>query len=487
MALSLPELAPSAERRKPLPIAILTILCCMVAVWCIFSAELIGSKPQYFPMILSGVLLGFISLFEIRVGLAVLLLAIGLSPELEFMGISNFRYEDMIFPILLLVWITQQTLTRQGFAETNLKMPLLAIIFLSLLSTLNNKIYGQLDLQTSVLRFGKSVEYYFIFLIVLNSLRGIRDIRVFGILMIICSALVGLYGLVQYSTQAGGPSYRVSGPPGETANILGGYYVFHMCLATGLLTRVRAGARLLLFSYLALMAIPFVQTLSRTSYVALFCAFAIIWGLSRSRAISGIMLIIATVVLLSPAHVGERVLSVFGIFGGDEPTSWEARVRGWQLLLGYALHAPLLGQGVGHSPLGAVDNEYVLQINELGILGLIAFLMLVTRCLKTSYRLQKEEGQDDVVSGLALGYFGGCAALLVHSIGATTFTTIRTTEPFFFATGLIYVYWNHVNQRKNALDPQVAALPGRPAALAAPRAAPLIGRLATPPRGAESP
>ena len=39
-------------------------------------------------------------------------------------------------------------------------------------------------------------------------------------------------------------------------------------------------------------------------------------------------------------------------------------------------------------------------------------------------------------------------ALLVHSIGATTFTTIRTTEPFFFATGILYVYWNLVEKQR---------------------------------------
>jgi hypothetical protein len=29
-------------------------------------------------------------------------------------------------------------------------------------------------------------------------------------------------------------------------------------------------------------------------------------------------------------------------------------------------------------------------------------------------------------------------SLLVHALAATTFTTIRTTEPFFVATGILY-------------------------------------------------
>ena len=66
----------------------------------------------------------------------------------------------------------------------------------------------------------------------------------------------------------------------------------------------------------------------------------------------------------------------------------------------------------------------------------------IFRALRTSLRLHRSNDPDPILSGLALGYFGGCAALLMHSVAATTFTTIRTTEPFFFATGILYAYWN---------------------------------------------
>ena len=455
------------ERGSPntTPIVILSVLCSLIAVWSIFSGGFGGDHIQRVPLILSALLLGFIALFEIRVGLAVLLLAIGLSPELELFGVDNFRYEDIVFPVIFLVWITKHGLTRRPFAETDLRLPILIILFLSLVSTLNNKIYGDIDLQSAVFRFGKSVVYYFIFLIVLNALRGLRDMKAFAALMLISSAFVGLYGLTQASVFQN--AARVTGPPGETANVLGGYFVFHMCLATGLLTRAKGGTRLLLIGYLILMFIPFAQTLSRTSYVAFVSGFAAVWFLSKGRTLGPVMALIFLAALLSPAAVEERLVSIFGIFEGNAPSSWEARVAGWKLLLAYAINAPLLGRGVGDLPLGAVDNEYMLQLHELGVLGLFAFLWLITRTLKTSFRLHKT-GQDRMATGFCLGYFAGCIALLVHSIGATTFTTIRTTEPFFFATGLLYLYHNYEKKRRlrEGEDPKLE-IPDTP---------PLIGR-----------
>lgn len=454
--------APKRHKKYPTPIIVLSAVCCLVGVWSVFSSGLAGADLQLAPLVLSGILLGLIALFEIRVGLAVLLLSVGLSPELSIYGIDNFRIEDLIFPILLFVWITKHVLTKERFATTDLKTPILVLLFLALISSLNNHIYEGLELRTAAFRFGKAVEYYFIFLIVLNTFKGTRDLRGFVWLLLLTSSFVGVYGMLQYGMHGvdqGG--FRITGPPGETANILGGYYVFHMCLAAGLLGAVRPGQRFLLILYLGLMLLPFMGTLSRTSYIALFSGLTVIWFLSRDRAIGSVFVLIAVFALLAPVAMANRFWSIFQIFGADAPTSWVSRVEGWKMLLAAVVETPLLGRGVGRDPLGAVDNEFVLQINELGVFGLIVFAWLISKCLRTSYRLLSQRGtskpQDPVLNGFSLGYFGGLAALLVHSLGATTFTTIRTTEPFFFATGLLYCYWNLTRSRQSvAVRPEVA-------------------------------
>ena len=438
--------------RQPLPLLVLAVACCSVGVWSIYSNDLFGKEWQHFPLLLAAGMLAFISLFELRVGFAVLLIAIGLSPEYTIMGIPNFRYEDVVIPILLLVWLSKHVMTRARLQPTDLKLPLLVIVFVSLFSSLNNHLYSGLDLAGALLRFGKSIEYYVIFLLVLNTLHTKADIRGFYVLMLLASALVGLFGLMQWSTHGGGDGFRLPGPRGETANILGGYYVFHICLALGLMVRIKASARPLLLLYLAIMLVPVGLTLSRTSYVALIIGVVTIWGVSRSSSIGWPLSFMLLFTLFVPEAVSDRFETIFGVFSGDVPSSWQARVAGWGLYVPAALERPLFGHGVGSRSLGAVDSEYVLQLYSLGIVGLGAFLWLITRCLKTSYRLQKQAEGDPWIQGFALGYFGGAVSLLAHSIAATTFTTIRTTEPFFFATGILYVCWNRTQRRHRDKD-----------------------------------
>ncbi|MEE8143493.1 MAG: hypothetical protein V3T77_10375, partial [Planctomycetota bacterium] len=246
-----------SESRNRVPIFACAVVCSIVAVWCIFTSNLTGGSIRTFPLVLSGILLSIISLFEIRVGLAVVLIAIGLSPEFKVYGVSNFRYEDVLFPVIFLVWVTRHVLAKQKLIPTDLKAPILIILMLSLLSSLNNHIYGGLDLRTACFRFGKSIEYYIILVVVLNCLKTKRDFKGFVGLMLLSSAFVGLYGMIQYNLSASSEVYRLPGPPGETANILGGYFVFHMCIAIGLLTRVTGTLRMLLIGYLLLMAMPF--------------------------------------------------------------------------------------------------------------------------------------------------------------------------------------------------------------------------------------
>jgi hypothetical protein len=71
---------------------------------------------------------------------------------------------------------------------------------------------------------------------------------------------------------------------------------------------------------------------------------------------------------------------------------------------------------------------------------------------KTSY-IASEKVKKPILGGFLLGYMGGLLALVIHSLAATTFTTIRTMEPFFFATGLLYVIHNQYVENTARLAP----------------------------------
>jgi hypothetical protein len=147
-----------------------------------------------------------------------------------------------------------------------------------------------------------------------------------------------------------------------------------------------------------------------------------------------VLLCVAGLVLVTQAR--DRFETIFGILNGEPPPAWQARVAGWQYFLPSVLTAPLLGQGIGRAPL-AIDNEYIRQIYELGIVGFILFIVVIWFSGRAALRLSRHS-TNPLFRGFGVGYLAGLAALLVHSIAATTFTAIRTTEPFFIATGLIY-------------------------------------------------
>jgi O-antigen ligase len=75
---------------------------------------------------------------------------------------------------------------------------------------------------------------------------------------------------------------------------------------------------------------------------------------------------------------------------------------------------------------------------EAGLVGLVAFLWLLWRILRTAWdTYQRTNGTR--FEGLALGYLAGFLAMITHCIGANTFIIVRIMEPFWFLTGAIAV------------------------------------------------
>ncbi|MFC1586847.1 O-antigen ligase family protein, partial [Planctomycetota bacterium] len=132
----------------------------------------------------------------------------------------------------------------------------------------------------------------------------------------------------------------------------------------------------------------------------------------------------------------------------EAPSSWSARIETWKKIMPEILSKPLIGGGKGSVDLGRADNEYILQVAEGGIIGLILFLFIVGRILRKSYRLAKGL-RDPWLKGFAMGAFTGTFALLVHAIAATTFTVVRTTVVFYFVAGILYAIDNiHSKEQK---------------------------------------
>lgn len=390
-----------------------------------------------------GLVLYLVILLHIRLGLGLLVICFGLSPEFEFGGVSNLRLEDFFIPVVILAWATRLSLKREKLQPTNLMAPLAILVGLSAISSLLNFAWHGLPLFNSVLFFGKTVEYYLIFFVVMNVVKTREEVLAYTVLLIAVSLAAGVLGLHEYLT-AGIPGGKVTGPAGETANIFGGYLAFHMMLAVGLAVSIpNLWVRLLLGSYLLANVVTLLSTFSRTTFAAFFGGLISLAFLKRGRALVGVAIFLILLPLVFPERATERLASIFRIFSDNPPPSFTARIHAWQKFGGLILESPLIGQGPGSVPLGYIDNEYVKQANDLGLIGLLVFFWLLIQIFRTSL-LTIRRVSDPPILGFCTGFAAGFAAILIHNLGATSLTSIRIAEPFFFATGLLYVVRNHL-------------------------------------------
>jgi O-antigen ligase len=115
-------------------------------------------------------------------------------------------------------------------------------------------------------------------------------------------------------------------------------------------------------------------------------------------------------------------------------TSTSDRLRSWHQSFQIWQKFPLWGTGVTGGPF--IDAMYPRVLTETGLLGLVAFFVLVGSIFRmglTSYR----HATDQFSRGVALGFLLGFLGLLVHAIGSNTFLIVRIMEPFWLFVALV--------------------------------------------------
>ena len=171
---------------------------------------------------------------------------------------------------------------------------------------------------------------------------------------------------------------------------------------------------------------------------------AFVWLSEKRKLIILFLLFISALMpLIAPQEVKDRVAYTFTqqsqrgqmhIGGVKLDTSTSARLRSWRHALGDAAKHPVLGFGVtGYEFL---DAQYPRVLVETGMIGMIAFLILMWAIFKQGITVFFQTG-DDLHKGLSLGFLAGFIGLLVHAIGTNTFIIVRIMEPFWFVVGMV--------------------------------------------------
>ena len=243
--------------------------------------------------------------------------------------------------------------------------------------------------------------------------------------------------------------HRVSAPfEGERGepNTLGGYLVLMMAVLGGMaLEAPRRRTRLGLGLLIALLAVPLLYTLSRSSWLAAGAATLFLLVTTRQRRrLLGTLLIGGLVILIFlPGAVSERVSYTFSehrtslkVGNVALDASASERLRSWGESLDDFTQHPVLGYGVtGYS---FIDAQYFRILVECGLLGLVSFGILMLQLLRQARRASQELSSP-LLRGMSAGFLAAAGGLLVHAVGANTFTIIRIMEPFWLFAGLVMV------------------------------------------------
>jgi len=414
-----------------------------------------------FPQIGFALVLGFavfiIVFIRTEAAIALVLLSMMLSPEVSLGGSGQLaekrevviRSEDLLLMLIAFSWLAKTAVNKELglILRTALNRPILAYVVTTSLATLIGFATGTVRTAAGFFYVLKYVEYFFVFFMVVNNVRDREQAWRLVTVAFVTVAVVSLVGIAQIPS-----GERVSAPfEGETGepNTLGGYLLLMMGLAAGVAfetTRIRT--RALCLGLAVLMLVPFVFTLSRSSYLGLIPVVATLFLLSRRRKILLPLLILVVVtspllVVFAPAVVQKRVAETFrpqanqprvsvGRVGFDPSTP--ERLIGYRGAAEKWLERPILGHGVTGG--FYLDAQYPRTLMETGILGFAAFGWLVWSILKRSL-LAFERAAHAEDRGLARGFIAGTVGLMFHALGSNTFIIVRIMEPFWFFVGIM--------------------------------------------------
>lgn len=400
------------------------------------------------------VFLGFcyfiISFVNMDVGLAIMAVAMLFSPEMQ-MGAVGYRsliirVEDMLIIVLALAWVARTTFRpdRTLVVDSPLNKPILALLMLSILSSVWGYFWGWVFLTPAFFYILKTTEYFMIFLLVFNYVKTEKQIKVFLFFCVLTVALIGIYTLWQVPNVEVFTNNRITAPfegdqpePGT----VGGYMAFLFLIVLCLFLYESKNALRWTYGVLAVVIlVPFLYTLNRTSYMALLGGLIFIaFTEKRKKFKYAFILLLITSPLWLPESVKERIAFTWtdAANPGRElgvDYSFQERIYAFRKIWPTFKFSPLIGWGV--TSLNVIDSQYARTLHEIGVIGLGLWLWIFTRLFRMS-RWLFNSMENESLKGMVLGYQAGLVGLLMHAFGGITFYIVRIMEPFWFISGLI--------------------------------------------------
>jgi probable O-glycosylation ligase (exosortase A-associated) len=160
----------------------------------------------------------------------------------------------------------------------------------------------------------------------------------------------------------------------------------------------RGWKRWLYFACAGVTAVAIMFTFSRAGFLALIASCGlIIWKATRGHRVKMLPLVAGLAVILIVAAPGDYMARLSTILNPRSDTTNSAQERQEHMLRAaeLAIRRPIVGVGMGNFHIYAIHemrahNSYLEIAAELGIIGLIAFLVIVFAPLRSLRRIERE-------------------------------------------------------------------------------------------------
>ena len=402
-----------------------------------------AAGPLYAPAFLVAIIGGLLMLRDLRWGYVALLAVIGVLPfaALPFKLGFTPTFLDVALLTLYFVWVMRVATRRQReLVGTGLGAPVLLFLLLVVFSFANGLRFGQ-PTSTTIRNFAELALAIAIFFLVVNTLRDWTDLDFVTRLIMLAGAaaaaiaiifyvipetwtvrILDALGRFNYPGGAGALRYIEDNPDNPMRaigamvdpNVLGGF----MILVAGLTAPQVVSAQPLfrrrwVMLFLALDLLALYLTYSRGSLVGLAAGLLVI-ALLRYRKlllVGGVGL--ALLLLLPPAQVYVAHF-IEGIRLQDRATLM--RLGEYKDAFALISRYPWFGVGFAGSPDAdlyvGVSNLYLLMAEEMGVVGLASFLIVVIGFFANLWRAWRRAG-DPRLEALLLGLAAAVVGVMV--------------------------------------------------------------------------
>jgi O-antigen ligase len=241
-----------------------------------------------------------------------------------------------------------------------------------------------------------------IFILMVNLIDTRRRIFSLWKLVVVCGVGLGVGAIKSYMKgEFTAQGLRIEG-------LVGGMFENPNDLATALdlllpfavaLTLIGKGfARLFYLVCAAVMAIGVLVTLSRGGFLGLIASGGLLlWKLGRGRRLKTILwaaLICGILFAAMPGGYGARIAT---IFNNDQDQTGSAQLRRelMERAASIAISRPVVGVGMGNFHIYSIrekeaHNAYLEIAAELGVMGLIAYLIVILAPLRSLHRIERQ-------------------------------------------------------------------------------------------------